>query len=260
MAAVSMSAPSLPSGAAWAAPPTMSTTSIEVPGDRSPGLSVEVDPSTLDADALRVRVLDEGSKALARRAEPLEPEDEIHVRVDGQTFDYRIGVELRRRGVALAEQPAPSSCRCSSSELLQAVMTAIDDGARRLQEAARAEAPAPVSSAAGDVSSEPPPPMEPKVRERPERPDRFWVAGVVLSSIGAATSVAGTTMALVDSQPVKAVEHVERDWRSPGYALLGVGAAMLVGGVAMIVVDELRCRRRGRCRTKGERRSWAVVR
>jgi hypothetical protein len=251
VAAAWVAGPSLLPEMAWAAPVTTSAASIEDPRDRDSALVVEVDPATLDADPLRARVLDEGTKTLARRPEALGPEDEIRVRVEGQTFDYRIIVELRHRGRALAEQPEPSTCQCSSSELLSAVAAAIDDGAHRLQEAAAAETQNSTSTAADRGPTEQAAPAQPTVRVRPERSDRLWVAGVVLTSIGAATSVAGTTMALVGPQPVESHGFIQRDWRPPGYALIGVGAAMLVGGVTMLVVDELRCRRRGRCRSQG---------
>jgi len=249
--AIWVAGPNLLPGTVAAAPTTTSATSIQAHRDPESTLVVEVDPATLDAEALRARVLDEGTKSLAKRAEPLGSEDEIRVRLEGQTFDYRIIVELRRRGIPLTEQPEVSTCQCSSSELLQAVTTAIDEGASRLQEVRRSETQVPASTAAAPGASEPTAPAKPRV----QRSDRLWVTGVVLTSFGAATSVAGTTMALVGPQRVEPIGYVDRDWRAPGYVLISAGAAMLVGGVTMIVVDELRCRRRGRCRAKGERRS-----
>jgi hypothetical protein len=211
--------------------------------DRGGSLVVEVDPSNLDPDNLRQWVQDRGAQVLAARAGVLGPEDEIRVHVAGQTFDYRVTVEIRRRGQELSQRPEPLVCGCNSAELLERLESKIGEAADLLLAAARAEQAVEVEVVDGDDEVQEAP-TRPTPADRRRRLGRLGIAGVVVAGIGGAAAITGVAMAATGTRSVTTPDYFDRDYRPAGYGFLGVGVTVLAGGLTMVVVDVVRCRRR----------------
>lgn len=229
----------------------------------SEGVVVEVDSSVPETEMIRGWVEDRAAKVVRGLDEPLEAGASIWIGVGGAPYDYRISVVLVRDGEGLAaeHQPAEIACACGSDEMLEKVGEAIASGARTLgqvvarerEEVAKAEAEAAVreqerlrleAEAAGRVSGQ---------RER-YRPSRFGRAGIGVLGVGGAVMLSGIVMAAQEDQKLAGNPIFSRVWSTPGYTVLGIGAAVAVGGLSVLIVDVVRCRRdRARC---GNAAAW----
>jgi hypothetical protein len=141
-----------------------------------------------------------------------------------------------------ARGPIVHKCpRCNESDLVTASIEGVLEALGRYEKAtAPPPAPAPVAE---PIVTAPPPREDARPLDRPQGLGplgQIGVAGIVVGSAVAITGAAfigvGTTRPELDPTQL-------REWRPPGYALLGVGAAVLVTGVALLVVDRKRARK-----------------
>lgn len=237
-------------------PPTAHATSRDLPASvptasSPPGssLRVAVAPSIADAPLL-TQWLEERNTELGDALALPGHAQWIDVQIDGATYEYDVNVVAMRDGEPLAPSSAPIVCECTSGSLLAMLDREISSAVYRLRSTpigARPPEPTPtptvatperVSSSAGaDV--------------RPPRP-RLWsisplgVAGAATGAFGLIALGAGSAFVVAEPHPIDGWSKLDRDLAPLGYATLSVGAAALAGGVAMIVIDALRVRRRSR--------------
>lgn len=262
--------------AAAASPPSVSPTEVPDPIP-STGLSIEIDPTVEQADGLERRLQASGLAVLASKASPLAADERILVHVAGDSWDYQVRVAVSRGDVTLHERTLP--CKCTTTELTESIDAEIERATVLLAvEADEQSAPTEPSGVGGKVSvvpsgAVPKPPslvMSPKTVARTNAQptpadragstanpfeiepatvrDKAWqmrVASMATLLAGSAILVAGMGMLAADStELIDRVPHYERDWRPLGFALGGVGIAGVSVGGSLLVVSEVRCRRR----------------
>lgn len=217
------------------------------------GIEVEVDASITNADAVRGWVEERAARAVRELERRLDAEDVIRIVVQGGAYDYRISLLLLRHGSALApdRQPEEIACACGSDQMLETVAAAITAGARTLGEVADRER----EEVARQQEEEELRQQETERQRRTAdgttryRPSPVGRAGIGVLGAGGVLATSGIVMALQPPQLVNGLQVVVRDWSSPGYTVLGIGAAAMVGGLTVLLVDVVRCRRdRSRCR------------
>lgn len=230
------------------------TTAFPVETASGAAVEVEVDPQMLQGQAHRGWIEARAREVLERRPGALAADERILVTLAGTSRDYHVELRVLRRGEPLASQPAPFVCKGASDELLEQVEIAIDDAVDRLIEARRRErereqAASEQAAAAAEHQRRAAEAAERRaLAAKPYRPARLGLGGAVTLGLGGAVLVAG---AVVTARGVALatndlLEH--QDFRPPGYALLGVGSAVLVTGLGMLVVDVVRCKQdRVRC-------------
>lgn len=210
------------------------------------GVEIVVDPEVLDAEMTRVWIEERATKVIGELEHPLEEEDLIRVVVRGAPFDYRISLELRRHGRALAaeHQPAEIMCDCGSDEMLDRIGEGIEAGARTLAEVAGQERAAAAAAAAREEAE--------RRRQEAERealvqasyrPTTLGRAGIGVLGSGVVVMTSGVVMAVQPRREVSEQQIVRREWSSSGYAVIGIGTAAVVGGLTVLIVDIVRCRR-----------------
>jgi hypothetical protein len=223
---------------------------MDAPVDGS-ALEVKVDPEMFQGEAHRGWVQARGQEVLERRPVALEPGDRIVVELGGTSRDYRVTVRVLLGGEAIAEQPAPFQCKGSSDELLKLMETAVDDAVDRLIAERNTRAQAERDGLAREQAERDRIAKEQAAEDarkaslaaKPYRPARLGVAGAVATALGGALVVSG---AVVTSRGEVASDNDllgTTDFRPPGYVLLGVGSAVLVAGIGMLVVDVVRCKK-----------------
>lgn len=227
-------------------------------------LRVSVAPSIADA-ALLTQWLEERNSDLSDALVLPKHEQWIEVRIDGTTYDYVVNVAAIRDGEPLTSPPAPITCECSSGSLLAMLDREISSAVYRLRSTplgAPAQAPTPTgptpegASGSGQADATAPQP-------------RLWsisplgVAGAATGAFGLIALGTGAAFVVTEPRQVDGWSKLDRDLAPLGYATLSVGAAALAGGVAMVVVDAMRLRKRSkRAALAGETaraRSFAVA-
>jgi hypothetical protein len=241
------------------------TTYVVEPGPAdADALAVEIDPEMLQGEAHRGWVQERAHAVLERRAEALEPGDRIVVELAGTSRAYRVEIRVLRAGEPLAEQPEPFQCNGSSDELLAMVETAVDDAVDRLVAARQAEVDAEAArereaEAAAARERETKAEAERKrqaLAAKPYRPAPLGLAGAVAIGLGGVMVVGGAILTARGEIPSSNDLLGPTDFRPPGYALLGMGSAVLATGVALLVVDVVRCKKdRVACGERGLRRA-----
>lgn len=180
------------------------------------------------------------------------------VEIDPMTVQRGVRVSLVHGDVTVADPGADprgrllASCNaCSDVELaglaIEAVLEAIErhhdalEAQRAEAEAARA---AEAEAAAKESAVEPPPqPVTPASDTRRRFGPLGW-SGVAVLGLGGAAVLTGTVLvSLPPLPPSRAWSYVYlRNYRPPGYVVLGVGAALLATGAVLLVVDRRRAR------------------
>jgi hypothetical protein len=125
----------------------------ERPDPLGRGLVVRVADDVPDTELIHQWIEQRGRDVLGERRATLEARDLIRVAVRGAPYDYRITLQVRRRGKDLPEQPEPLICECGSEEMLARVGEAIDVAADRLTVVAAQERRAEDSVASADAVS-----------------------------------------------------------------------------------------------------------
>lgn len=259
-------------GAAWAAAPTQEPAPTGEPAPASSAgsaaargpLRVTVEPRIEDATLIPRWIAERSATTVGRLEESASREESIEVRIGGETYAYRIEVQAMRAGkpVGVAREAIP--CECTSEEMLALVEREVSRAVEELEQ--------PVIDEPESTDPEPAPsePSNGKEPVRAEPPPRWLLpTGAALTAVGGAGLVAGVVMIAVGEQPIR-TEGIQivrgRDWRNPaGYVALGVGAGALAGGVAMLVLHHLGCKRApGSCGGEASshapaRRAWVVA-
>lgn len=217
------------------------------PGAPSDPIRVTVAPGIDDASLIPTWI-DDRNATVARELALPGHEQWVDVSIAGATYDYRVTVTLMRDGAPLGAPLEPAPCACNTDELLTLVGEQLAIAAERAKstpvkrQEARAETTPRV---------EPEPEPEPESESAPtRRPDPRFTglgkAGLALVAVGGAGALAGAVMVGVNrGEPLPhGYSYLERDWRNPtGYVFLGVGGAVLVGGVVTLTLDVTRCQR-----------------
>ena len=211
------------------APPTAlaSTPHARLEPASTPALEVRVEPVTLDAELDRARVEERAHAVLERQAARLEPGERIVVDLAVDGSGYRVLVRAFRNGAPLAEQPAPFDHHGSSDALLIRVEARIEGAIHRLVAAREPTLRKSEQGAEGQSD-------EPKRRRF-----RLRIPGALAAGLGASMVAGGALMTSGTAQP----PGNDLLLRPPGFVLMGAGAALLVTGVSLLVVDGVRCRR-----------------
>lgn len=189
------------------------------------------DASTVVVDRVRVR-----GEALLRKREVLPARDggdpQIRIRIEpiGEEPGYRCEFGAYRNGSVIPSSDGVSLCKlCTEAELVDHVEAAIDRVVPKLP----AEPPAPRVT--------PTPPTTP-TRRAPL--SSLGKAGIGVAVTGVAATIVG---AVVVSRPTQTrdsgVEREQTDFRRPGIAVLGIGLAAMVAGLALVAVDRHRAKR-----------------
>jgi len=174
----------------------------------------------------------------------------IRIDVDelgGPDPGYQCEIWIDHRGKLVGERRRVECTLCTESEIVQRVETTVTELAALL----------PDEAAAGDVEPEPEPEpeQEPEPEPDPEpepKPDddgrvRLGVlgkAGAALVALGAAGAGVGVVFVALPPVVDQNDPLYETTYRPPGIGTLAAGAAVLVGGVVMLVVDRRRARTR----------------
>lgn len=244
---------------AFPAPPSESNA---IPAQAA--LRVFVASSIADA-ALLTQWLEERNSDLSDALLLPEHEQWIEVRIDGTTYDYVVNVVAMRDGEPLTSPPAPITCECSSGSLLAMLDREISSAVYRLRSTplgAPAQAPTPTGPTPERASGS-------QQADATAPHPRLWsisplgVAGAATGAFGLIALGTGSTFVVIEPRQVDGWSKLDRDLAPLGYATLSVGTAALAGGVAMIVVDAVRLRKRSkRAALAGEAartRSFAVA-
>lgn len=207
------------------------------------GLVVRVDDAVPEGESIRHWVEQRGYEELGRRGRALSERDLIRVAVRGGPFDYQISLQVRRHGQDLPKQPEPLVCECGSDEMLDRVGEAIGVAAEQLELAAVAEREAERATVAAQAEAECKEQTQEAmtaVTQAEEEPRRYRptpLGGIGLVGLGLGTGlfVGGVSLATAarDSEP----------WGRGAKAMVGIGSAMLLGGLTMLVIDVARCER-----------------
>ena len=176
---------------------------------------------------------------------------------DADSFSYAIRASVGKMDTPAADDPIVADCAaCTEDAVADAAirgLTKAIDTYEEEQKAAEPE-PAPADAGAGtvtepaDVQPEPGP-ATPVGQDRPRA--RLgalgWsgIAGLVLGVGGVAAG--GAFLGIRETRP-KADKSQVRDFRPGGYALVGVGAALVITGAVLLGLDRARAKRRSSAR------------
>lgn len=227
------------------------------------GVEVLVADSISDADTIRGWVEERAAIVLDRLERRLERGEVIRIDVRGRAFAYAITVVLVRNGQVLdgEQQPPPFACECGSQELLERIGEAVEAGAKVLGEVAEREREEAEAEAERQRQEE----LRRQEAERAAaeqrraryQPSRLGRAGIGVLGVGGVVTLSGIIMAVQSPQEVSMRQVSHRDWAPPGYAVIGIGATAMATGIAVLIVDVVRCRKhRERCGTPTA--AWAI--
>lgn len=218
-------------------------------------LRVEVAEGVDDAEQLPGWIEQRHPELARRLAEGPGRQRWIEVEIEGQYLDFRHRVVAIRDGQVVDDGGGWVECACSNDDLLLRLDERIEAAVERLREP---EATPPGPDPAPVVE---PPPVEPPVVDvEYRRITGIGVAGIVVGSLGVGALATGGVLVGLGERVPGDYQHLTRDNRPPGVALLVSGGVLLGGGVAMLVVDLVQCgRRHPRCAVE-DRGETGVVR
>lgn len=211
---------------------------------------VRVAPEMMDSEYARGWVTMGIHRGLAEH--PVDPErlDDRRLTVDlqGNVAAYRISVGLTREGEWSGELQQ-RECACTDDEMIDMVAEMVSALADRLASGASMDAPPP----AGQPSTGP---------RADAKPGRWRLgtlgkAGVGATVLGAGLTGLGIAFLVVDRRPsggAAADDRTGLDFTIPGAVSLGIGVVGLAAGVALLVIDKQRSRRRDRSNAT---KSWS---
>ena len=213
------------------------------PGARA---SVTVDTSDVGSDGpiIKRRVLERSDVVLrAQGVLPSESPDDTQIKVVVEAFDRGgPGFLLYLDIESIGHHEEIECALCTETELVARYEGRLEvlakELARRDAEAQAKTAPEPDPQ----PDPEPPPPPDKSLQTAGK-------AGIALTVIGVAGVGVGLGLALAPARPHPDRPTEEIATKTPGFVTLGISAAVLVTGVALIIVD----------RTRAKRRSTAVL-
>jgi len=235
---------------AVAAPTTIPAPRDEGASSKSRGWAhVAVDTSQIGeaGPAIRRRVQERADVVLRRAGVmpgrgPQDPTINVVIREkegDDPGWDYLITVTHPDRA---APTGTPQLCElCTETELIDAIEGRLATIAAELETQAQVEEPHDDPTAPTD---------EPVPARDPKRLGPKGKAGAALVALGGSGVIVGIVLAVLPASP--ATDDGRNDYsrevftQPPGYALLGVGAAVLVTGAVLLGLDRRQARRRSR--------------
>ncbi|MCA9651986.1 MAG: hypothetical protein KC501_18870 [Myxococcales bacterium] len=214
----------------------MSTVASAEPAS-PPRLEVVIEPGLEDAELFPGWVaelepeLEPGSSSQAEGPA-------IRVEIGGRYLDYRYRVVALRDGEPVVAPSAAKTCECSRDDLLLRIDQELDASIDRLAAASEPE-PRP----------EPRPGPEPGPSPQPALQQRrmTWRGGVGIGvgAMGLGGVIAGSTMIGIGERIPVDAQHLSRDLRTPGIAVLGAGSVVLAAGLGLLIADLVICRKHG---------------
>lgn len=190
------------------------------------------DASRIIADRVRVR-----GEALLRKREILPARDaddpRIAIRIERlqDAPGYRCRFSVQQDGAAVEGSEGVSECPvCTEAELVEHVEAAIERVASRVPSVAP---PPPVVAPPSTVDDPP--------RKAPL--GALGKSGIGVSSVGVVGVVVGAVLVTRPQTRGSELEGEATDLRKPGIAVIAIGCALLIGGLAMLAVDRHRARR-----------------
>jgi len=243
----------------------------------SANLTVEVDPAVPRANRIRQALEVSGQELLTSVQPYLANGARILVRVSGEQYDYHVQVSVIRQDIDVDERTM--SCKCNDTELKESVDAEIIRAVALLTDPPEATGE-PSTAAVEEVrTQEPaPPPKEPPLSripapelspsrslgtveraaldpvQRHHTARRTKIAGIATLIAGNALLFAGVGMVGEGVTELhKEWTHYKRDWRPLGFTIGGLGLAGVIVGGSLMVVDEVRCRKRPDSCTSGTR-------
>lgn len=217
---------------------------------------VDVSELSTDAEAIEEQVLLRSEYTLEQaNLIPSRVPDFMLIRVTIQTGEggggYRAELTAEKGGKALETGRSLSCDLCTDSELVISVQRRFADLIHELYP----ESPL--------VETEPDAPEQPvQPRPQPPRPQPvpddgkllgpMGQAGTALAVFGLAATGVGVGFLVYGQRPHPENPLYLRDLETPGYLVVGVGGAVMLTGVALIIGDRIRAKRRAEQR----RVSW----
>jgi hypothetical protein len=202
--------------------------------------SVTVDTSEVGTEGpiIKRRILERSDVVLRSHGVlPKETDADVQIAVVVEAFDRGgPGFLLHLDIPAIGHHEEIECALCTETELVARYEERLQVLAKDLAERGPPE-PGPQPEPEPEPEPEPPPPVDTRLRA----PGK---AGIALTVIGAAGVGVGIGLALAPARPIDDRPTYETSTRIPGFVTLGVGAAVLVTGVALIVVDRTRAKKR----------------
>lgn len=204
--------------------------------------SVTVDTSEVGTEGpiVKRRILERSDVVLRSHGVlPMRSDDDVKIVVVVESFDRGgPGFLLHLDIAALGHHEEIECALCTETELVARYEERLQILAKQLAESGPPEPePEPQPQPQPEPEPEPPPPVDTRLRA----PGK---AGIALTVIGAAAVGVGIGLALAPAQPLDDHPTYETSTAIPGYVTLGIGAAVLVTGVALIVVDRTGAKKR----------------
>jgi hypothetical protein len=210
---------------------------------------VAIDSTKLgSASAAIERKLRERADVILRRDGVLPPRDAsdpiISIAIEevtGENPGYAYRVDIVRDGKA-ATDTKPTVCGlCTEGELVAAVGSAIEHAIGKLDDPPPVDVPPPRV----DARATPAPAAAGRPSDTAKPTPALRIAGGTLLGTGVTATIIGAVLAAREPKPKADMPMEETNTRPPGYALIGVGAAVVVTGAVLLVVD---ARRRARAK------------
>lgn len=167
---------------------------------------------------------------------------------DRDALVYGVRVRIVTRDAKLVDaqdERGPLVHRCEGCSADELITFTVEGAIAGIDDYQDAKVPATTPATVVVRQAEP----QPVDRPGPEQADRSGGLGT-LGKVGVAAIVVGGSVAITggafvgirSTRPANDPTHI-RDWSTPGYVLLGSGAAVLVTGIALLVVDRTRAKR-----------------
>jgi len=161
----------------------------------------------------------------------------IAIKIAGATYDYEVTVIPMRDGAPIGAAFAPIPCECNSEALLELIDVEVADAAEELRSTPLAPLhpiePDPrleASDSLGEPSHE-------------ASMSTLSVGGVGVATFGVVSLGGGIAALLVGEQKINGHSKFRRNFSPLGVGALSVGGAAVLGGMTMVIVDLVRCRR-----------------
>jgi hypothetical protein len=233
-------------------------------------------PDADDADALRAAIERAIAAANQRLAEAGTSTDAVQVKIGIQPAKAGFRATLEGRANAARKDVEIACIPCSESELVESIQGRYEALAAELAAQSADASSTSASSAAGDTGTSASSSDDvansaddaPSTDESPPRNDRrgsrglgpVGIAGVVALGVGVTSVGVGIGLAVKPDEiadPTPGVAPELRSTHTPGYALLGIGSAAVITGVALVVVDRVKAKRASASRETAAKASGA---
>lgn len=237
-----------------AAEPPSAVDAATTPAD---ALRIEVDPRLDNATLLRGWVEDRNRDVANEIGSPEHAQLDrwISVQIAGSTYDYRVTITPMRDGLPAGPLPQSHACECNDESLLALIDEEIAKAVEVLRSTPTPNLPDP-PRAEPEPAPAPASPSLPAPAARRTRPSPLGKAGVVVGAVGLTLLGGGIASLVAGEQQIYGRSKLDREFGPLGIGLLSTAGALLLGGVAMVVVDVVQCRKQSapaRCRVRSLR-------